>query len=207
MSKYRQCHSYPVLPASVHSPRSFDGDRLLLRTIRAKTVSGCWCSVLTGFAHDGGVLTYYFRYPLLRLVMVQGEAGAVLGVTAMESRDIRASTAGPGSCTTPPPPSTALTSAIHQQPPVSKQHRCRHCNARYWHRKNILKSVKIFDISCGWRRCAENPRNVRGGGAAAAAVAASLCNRFTLHHSHWHQDTFTPSAATTALASTPHSVK
>ena len=46
------------------------------------------------------------------MVMVQGEAGAVLGVTAMESRDIRASTAGPGCCTTPPPPSTALTSAI-----------------------------------------------------------------------------------------------
>ena len=162
--------------------------------------------MLTEFAHAGGVLTYYFRYPLLRRRLVQGEAGAVLGVTAMESRDIRASTAGPGSCTTPPP-STALTSAIiSYQPPVGKQHRCRHCRARYWHRKNILKSVKIFDISCGWRRCAENPRNVRGGGAAAAAVvAASLCNRFTLHNSHCraqHQDTFTPSAATTALAST-----
>ena len=141
--------------------------------------------MLTEFAHDGSsVFTYYFRYPLLRRRMVQGEAGAVLGVTAMESRDIRASTAGPGSYT--PPPSTALTSAITSyQPPVGKQHRCRHCNARYWHRKNILKSVKIFDISCGWRRCAENPRNVRGGGAAAAAaVAASLCNRFTLHNSH-----------------------
>ena len=55
---------------------------------------------------------------------MQGEAGAVLGVTAMESRDIRASTAGPGSCTTPPP-STALTSAITSyQPPVGKQHCC-----------------------------------------------------------------------------------
>ena len=161
--------------------------------------------MLTEFVHAGSsVFTYYFRYPLLRR-LVQGEAGAVLGVTAMESRDIRASSAGPGSCTTPPP-STALTSAITSyQSPVGKQHRCRHCRARYWHR-NILKSVKIFDISCGWRRCAENPRNVRGGGAAAAAVvAASLCNRFTLHNSHCraqHQDTFTPSAATTALAST-----